>query len=376
MLKTIAIVATEQSADLIGAELARALLRENPNLNLLGVCGPRMRAAGLQEIAGIEELSVMGFADVLVNYRRLRRLQKRIIKSLLDQEVDAFIGIDGPDFNLPISRELRKLGILTAQYVCPQAWAWREGRVKSIRQSVDMMFALFPFEEKFFQPKGIETTFVGHPLAESIQYQSQDQAQSSFNMSQRSEVVVALMPGSRPAEIERHLASFLKAGEELSKTLDERVKLLIGCSSSDKENLVRSLVGDSDCEIVTGNSHQVLARADVAIVVSGTVALESMLCKTPVVVAYKTSKINYFILKLLVKTKYISLPNILADMNLVPELVQGAVQPRSLAREALNWLIDTQRRNIFLLKADLIHRSLKRNGSDKIAQTLLRRIEA
>ena len=160
MLKTIAIVATEQSADLIGAELARALLRENPNLNLLGVCGPRMRAAGLQEIAGIEELSVMGFADVLVNYRRLRRLQKRIIKSLLDQEVDAFIGIDGPDFNLPISRELRKLGILTAQYVCPQAWAWREGRVKSIRQSVDMMFALFPFEEKFFQPKGIELSLI------------------------------------------------------------------------------------------------------------------------------------------------------------------------------------------------------------------------
>ena len=359
MLKTIAIVATEQSADLIGAELARALLRENPNLNLIGVCGIRMRAAGFHEIAGIEELSVMGFADVLVNYRRLRRLQKRIIRSLLDQEVDAFIGIDGPDFNLPISRELRKLGILTAQYVCPQAWAWREGRVKSIRQSVDMMFALFPFEEKFFQPKGIETTFVGHPLAEFIQYQSQDQAQSSFNMSQRSEVVVALMPGSRPAEIERHLDSFLKAGEELSKTLDERVKLLIGCSSSDKENLVRSLVGDSDCEIVVGNSHQVLLRADVAIVVSGTVALESMLCKTPVVVAYKTSKINYFILKLLVKTKYISLPNILADMNLVPELVQGAVQPRSLAREALNWLIDTQRRNIFLLKADLIHRSLK-----------------
>ena len=135
-------------------------------------------------------------------------------------------------------------------------------------------------------------------------------------------------------------------------------------------------MGDYDCEIVVGNSHQVLTKADVAIVVSGTIALESMLCKTPVVVAYKTSKINYVILKLLVKTKYISLPNILTDMKLIPELVQGAVQPRYLAVEALNWLIDTQRKNIFLLKADLIHRSLKRNGSDKIAQTLLRRIEA
>ena len=376
MLKTIAIVATEHSGDLIGAELTRALFRENPNLNLIGLCGPKMRGAGCQEIGNIEELSVMGFVDVLVNYPRLRRLQKRIIKSLLEQGVDAFIGIDGPDFNLPISRQLRKLGVFTAQYVCPQAWAWREWRVKSIRRSIDMMFALFPFEEKFFQERGIETMFVGHPLAESTKhYQLGDDARSSI-IPKRSGLVLAIMPGSRPAEIERHLDLFLRAGVELRKTLGQSVKLLIGCSSSDRENLVRSLMGDYDCEIVVGNSHQVLTKADVAIVVSGTIALESMLCKTPVVVAYKTSKINYVILKLLVKTKYISLPNILTDMKLIPELVQGAVQPRYLAGEALNWLIDTQRKNIFLLKADLIQRRLQQDGSKKVAQTLLQRIEA
>ena len=377
MLKTIAIVATEHSGDLIGAELTRALFRENSNLNLIGLCGAKMRAAGCHEIGNIEELSVMGFVDVLVNYPRLRRLQKRIIKSLLEQGVDAFIGIDGPDFNLPISRRLRKLGVFTAQYVCPQAWAWREGRVKSIRRSVDMMFALFPFEEKFFQRRGIETMFVGHPLAESIkQYQLGHDAYRRSIMPKGTGVVVAIMPGSRPAEIERHLDLFLRAGVELRKTLGQSVKLLIGCSSSDRENLVRSLMGDYDCEIVVGNSHQVLTKADVAIVVSGTIALESMLCKTPVVVAYKTSKINYVILKLLVKTKYISLPNILTDMKLIPELVQGAVQPRYLAGEALNWLIDTQRKNIFLLKADLIQRKLQQDGSKKVAQTLLQRIEA
>ena len=377
MLKTIAIVATEHSGDLIGAELTRALFRENPNLNVIGVCGAKMRAAGCLEIGSIEELSVMGFVDVLVNYPRLRRLQKRIIKSLLEEEVDAFIGIDGPDFNLPISRKLRKLGILTTQYVCPQAWAWREGRVKSIRQSVDMMFALFPFEEKYFQRRGIETMFVGHPLAESIKsYQLADQTHKSSTRPNTSDLVVALMPGSRPAEIERHLEPFLRAGEELRGVLGQSLKLLIGCSSSDKEHLVRSLMGDSDCEIVVGNSHQVLTRADVAIVVSGTVALESMLCKTPVVVAYKTSKINYVILKLLVKAKYISLPNILTNMMLIPELVQGAVHPRCLAEEALNWLIDTQRRDIFLLKADLIHHRLQQNGSEKVAQTLLQKIKS
>ena len=376
MLKTIAIVATEHSGDLIGAELTRALFRENPNLNLIGLCGAKMRAAGCHEIGNIEELSVMGFVDVLVNYPRLRRLQKRIIKSLLEQGVDAFIGIDGPDFNLPISRQLRKLGVFTAQYVCPQAWAWREWRVKSIRRSIDMMFALFPFEEKFFQERGIETMFVGHPLAESTkQYQLGDDARSSI-IPKRPGLVLAIMPGSRPAEIERHLDLFLRAGVELRKTLGQSVKLLIGCSSSDRENLVRSLMGDYDCEIVVGNSHQVLTKADVAIVVSGTIALESMLCKTPVVVAYKTSKINYVILKLLVKTKYISLPNILTDMKLIPELVQGAVQPKYLAGEALNWLIDTQRKNIFLLKADLIQRKLQQDGSKKVAQTLLQRIEA
>tara|TARA_Y100001936_G_C16061275_1_gene664293 strand:- start:872 stop:2002 length:1131 start_codon:yes stop_codon:yes gene_type:complete len=376
VLKTIAIVATEHSGDLIGAELTRALFRENPNLNLIGLCGPKMRGAGCHEIGNIEELSVMGFVDVLVNYPRLRRLQKRIIKSLLEQGVDAFIGIDGPDFNLPISRQLRKLDVFTAQYVCPQAWAWREWRVKSIRRSIDMMFALFPFEEKFFQERGIETMFVGHPLAESTKhYQLGDDARSSI-IPKRSGLVLAIMPGSRPAEIERHLDLFLRAGVELRKTLGQSVKLLIGCSSSDRENLVRSLMGDYDCEIVVGNSHQVLTKADVAIVVSGTIALESMLCKTPVVVAYKTSKINYVILKLLVKTKYISLPNILTDMKLIPELVQGAVQPRYLAGEALNWLIDTQRKNIFLLKADLIQRRLQQDGSKKVAQTLLQRIEA
>ena len=376
MLKTIAIVATEHSGDLIGAELTRALFRENPNLNLIGLCGAKMRAAGCHEIGSIEELSVMGFVDVVVNYPRLRRLQKRIIKSLLEKGVDAFIGVDGPDFNLPISRQLRKLGVFTAQYVCPQAWAWREGRVKSIRRSIDMMFALFPFEEKFFQERGIETMFVGHPLAESTkQYQLGDDARSSI-IPKRSGLVLAIMPGSRPAEIERHLDLFLRAGVELRKTLGQSVKLLIGCSSSGRENLVRSLMGDYDCEIVVGNSHQVLTKADVAIVVSGTIALESMLCKTPVVVAYKTSKINYVILKLLVKTKYISLPNILTDMKLIPELVQGEVQPRYLAREAINWLIDTQRKNIFLLKADLIQRRLQQDGSKKVAQTLLQRIEA
>ena len=376
MLKTIAIIATEHSGDLIGAELARALFRENPSLNLIGVCGARMKAAGCHEIGNIEELSVMGFVDVLVNYPRLRRLRKRIIKSLLDQGVDVFIGIDGPDFNLPISRKLRKLGIFTAQYVCPQAWAWREGRVKSIRRSIDMMFALFPFEEKFFQRRGIETMFVGHPLAESIkQYQLGHDADRRSLMPKGTGLVVAIMPGSRPAEIERHLDLFLKAGLELRKALGQSVKLLIGCSSSDKEHLVRSLMGDNDCEIVVGNSHQVLTRADVAIVVSGTIALESMLCKTPVVVAYKTSKINYGILKLLVKTKYISLPNILTDMNLIPELVQDAVQPKYLAGEALNWLTDTQRKNIFLLKADLIQRRLQQNGSKKVAQTLLQKVE-
>ena len=243
MLKTIAIVATEHSGDLIGAELTRALFRENPNLNLIGLCGAKMRAAGCHEIGNIEELSVMGFVDVLVNYPRLRRLQKRIIKSLLEQEVDAFIGIDGPDFNLPISRQLRKLGVFTAQYVCPQAWAWREGRVKSIRRSIDMMFALFPFEEKFFQQRGIETMFVGHPLAESTkQYQLGDDEYRSSIIPKRSGLVVAIMPGSRPAEIERHLDLFLRAGVELRKTLGHSVKLLIGCSSSDRENLVRSLM--------------------------------------------------------------------------------------------------------------------------------------
>ena len=376
MLKTIAIVATEHSGDLIGAELTRALFRENPNLNLIGLCGPKMRGAGCHEIGNIEELSVMGFVDVLVNYPRLRRLQKRIIKSLLEQGVDAFIGIDGPDFNLPISRQLRKLGVFTAQYVCPQAWAWREGRVKSIRRSIDMMFALFPFEEKFFQRRGIETIFVGHPLAESIkQYQLEHDVLRRSIKPKGTGVVVAIMPGSRPAEIERHLDPFLKAGVELRKVLGQSVKLLVGCSSSDREHLVRSLMGDNDCEIVVGNSQQVLTRADVAIVVSGTIALESMLCKTPVVVAYKTSKINYGILKLLVKTKYISLPNILTDMKLIPELVQGAVQPKYLAGEALNWLIDTQKKNIFLLKADLIQRRLQQNGSKKVAQILLQRAE-
>ena len=219
--------------------------------------------------------------------------------------------------------------------------------------------------------------FVGHPLAESTkQYQLGEDAHKSSIIPKRSSgLVVAIMPGSRPAEIERHLDIFLRAGVELRKTLGQSVKLLIGCSSRDRENLVRSLMGDYDCEIVVGNSHQVLTRADVAIVVSGTIALESMLCKTPVVVAYKTSKINYVILKLLVKTKYISLPNILTDMKLIPELVQGAVQPRYLAGEALNWLIDTQRKNIFLLKADLIQRKLQQNGSEKVAGTLLQKIK-
>jgi len=374
-VKTIAIVAVEKSGDVIGADLIRSLKSLSKDFKIIGVCGPKMRSTGCETVGDIEDLSVMGIVDVAKNYFRLKKLQKELIRKFMISKVDAFVGVDGPDFNLGIGRQLKKKGVLTTQYVCPQAWAWRERRTKYIQKSVDLMFALFPFEESYFSEKGIDTRYVGHPIADTTDLVP-NKADARINLKLKgSDLVVALMPGSRLSEIERHSAVFLKAGREIQNAVGGRVKLLLGCASPKYVQRLAPISADFDCEIIVDDSRTVLTAADVALVVSGTVTLEGLLCDVPVVVAYKTSSINYQILKRLIKSRYISLPNILTEMNLVPELLQDAVSVKNLSKEALGWLSDVDRRSTFSLKGRTIHRLLRQDGSRKVAKIIFEELE-
>lgn len=369
-LLRVALVAGEASGDILGASLMQALKTRHPQIEFIGVGGPLMQAEGLTSYFPMERLAVMGLVEVLGRLPELLLRRRRLIKTLIDAKPDVFIGIDAPDFNLGLELKLRRAGIKTVHYVSPSVWAWRQKRVLKIRDACDLMLCLFPFEAQFYDAYRVPVRFVGHPLADAIPQQAdRAAAREALDLPQDS-TVVALLPGSRGGEVARLGALFLDAAVRL-RTLRPGLRFVLPCASPERRvQLEQMLVGrDLPLSLLDGRSHDALAACDAVLIASGTATLEALLYKRPMVVAYKVAPLTYLILRRLVSSAYISLPNLLAERLLVPELIQEAATPEALAQALAPLLNDGE---VQTEGFDVIHRALRRDASAQAADAVLK----
>lgn len=367
-------VAGEASGDRLAARLIEALRGFAPHARFEGMAGPEMIAAGCTPLAHVDELSVMGLAEVVRQYPRLRRLRARLLAHFLATRPDVFVGIDVPDFTLGIAARLKSAGIATAHLVCPQVWAWRPGRARRLSRAVDQLLALLPFEPAFFEPYGVPTTFVGHPLADELPAAPDRAAARAALGLEGPGPIVAVMPGSRTQELQRLADIFLDGAVRLQRARPD--VRLVACAAREAQlPALRELPaarGAPDLRLFSGCASAVLTAADVAVVASGTVSLEALLCGTPMVVGYRLAPLSYLIISRMVSIPHIAMPNILAGRALVPELIQHDLDPESVCGALGAWLDDDGRRASFLGESRHIHAALRQGAAVNAARAVLR----
>jgi lipid-A-disaccharide synthase len=369
----IALVAGEASGDILGSGLMRAIKVHHPDAEFIGVGGPLMEAEGMTSYFPMERLSVMGLVEVLGRLKELLARRKELIETLIAQRPDVFIGVDAPDFTLNIELKLRQAGIKTVHYVSPSVWAWRQKRVLKIREGCDLMLTLLPFEARFYEEKGVPVRFVGHPLADTIPLQAdREAARTQLNLG--AGPVVALMPGSRGGEVGRLGALFFDAAERLLAVRPE-MRFVLPCASPQRRAQIEQLLEGRNLPLtlLDGQSHVALAACDAVLIASGTATLEALLYKRPMVVAYRLAPLTFWILKRMVKSPYVSLPNLLAQRMLVPELLQDAATAEALAATLLPLLDNGAAQTAGF---DDIHRTLRRDASNQAADAVLSLIGA
>ena len=371
---TIALVAGEASGDILGSGLMQALKVQHPDVHFVGVGGPRMEAQGLTSYFPQERLAVMGLVEVLGRLPELLARRKRLLETLLDMRPDVFIGIDAPDFNLDLALKLRRAGIRTVHYVSPSVWAWRQKRVFKIRDACDLMLTLFPFEAEFYDAHQVTVRFVGHPLADTIPLEAdRASARVLLNLPQDG-LVVALMPGSRGGEVGRLGELFLAAAERLL-SMRPGIRFVVPCASPERRAQLEQMLEGRNLPLtlLDGQSHDALAACNAVLIASGTATLEALLYKRPMVVAYCVAPLTFQILKRMVKSPYVALPNLLAQRLLVPELLQEAATPEAMA-QLLSPLLDNG--DAQTEGFDAIHRTLRCDASSQAASAVLELIGA
>ena len=373
----VAIVAGEHSGDQLGAALIAALRERAPALECFGVAGPKMIAAGCEAWARADSLGVMGLAEVLHHLPRLLRLRGRLAARFIAARPDVFVGIDSPEFNLTLARRLKRAGIRCVQYVSPQVWAWRQGRVRTIGRDSDLVLCLLPFEREFYAEHAVRAEFVGHPLADQIPLEVDTGAARAALGVAPAARLIALLPGSRLGEVERLAAPFAAAAAWIRARRPEFQFLAPMASTAVHECFERQLAQAPEKSVirtVNGQAQRVLAAADAAIVASGTATLETLLSGKPMVVAYKVSWLTNFVLRTLglVKVQYFSQPNLLAGRRLVPEFSQGAVTGEALGAALLAELDDAAHLVELRREFARIHLALRRGGAGLAADAVLR----
>jgi lipid-A-disaccharide synthase len=372
----VGLLAGEASGDTLGADLIVALRRQAPDAKFFGVAGPKMQAAGCESWEPAESLAVMGLFDVLRDLPRLARLLARIKRMFLTEHPDVFIGIDAPDTNLRVARRLHAAGIPTVQYVSPQVWAWRQGRARSMRESVDLVLCLLPFEKRFYDEHGIRAEFVGHPLADAIpENVDRESARRTLGLETQASVV-ALLPGSRRGEVARLAADFAATARWLAAQRPDLKFIAPMASAATRQIFSRVLKRDAPdlkVQLIDGQATAALSAANVVLVASGTASLEAALCKRPMVVVYRLGALTAWMLTRfnLVKSKFFAQPNLLADRRVVGEYFQDQIIPESIGAELLMWLDDTERRSALEHEFARIHSNLRRGAGTRAAQAIL-----
>ncbi len=375
MPKCFGIVAGEKSGDILGAGLIKSLKIRFPDAQFVGVGGPEMLSEGCESITAMDRLAVMGFVEPLGRLPELFRLKKALRDLMVERNVDAFIGIDSPDFNLRLASELNARGIRTVHYVSPSVWAYRKKRIHTIARAVDLMLTLFPFETEIYDEHDVPVCCVGHPLADKLA--SSDElarlARQQFDLDP-SDRVVALLPGSRGGEISRLGPVFL-ASAVASLALDPALRFLIPASGPESrarlEALLRSngLVDGTPFKLVD-DSQLAMRAADLVVLASGTATLEAMLLRRPMVVGYKLAPVTHFIASRLVKIPFVALPNLLAGKRLVPEYIQHDLTEEVLVSEIMSFFSGSDDTSQMLATFDQIHASIRLNASERAADAI------
>lgn len=370
----VGIVAGEASGDNLAAGLVKAIREQLPDTVFEGVAGPRMKEAGCHSLFPMQELAVMGLLEVVKHLPRLLSIRKQLRRHFLENPPDIFIGVDAPDFNLGLEKALKSAGIRTLHYVSPSVWAWRKYRVRKIAASVDCMLTLFPFEERFYTEQQVPARCVGHPLADLIADEV-DQAQARRHIGlEHNGPVVALLPGSRVGEVKRLAADFLNAAVWCYQRRDD-LHFVVPLANYECrqafEEVLSTIATRLPLTLLGGQGLEAMAAANAVMLASGTASLECMLLKRPMVVAYRLSPVTFRIARMLVRSKYFSLPNLLANRPLVTELIQDDVTPESLGSEILALIEDPQRAQALAGTFTRIHHELRRDADRVAAATVL-----
>lgn len=373
-LARVYIVAGEMSGDLLGASLMQALKARYPQIEFRGIGGPGMIAAGIDSRFPLETLSVMGLVEVVKHLPQLLRVRRALREDALAWKPDVMIGIDAPDFNLGLERQLREAGLTTMHYVSPSVWAWRQGRVKGIVRAVDAMLALLPFEAAFYEQHGLPVAFVGHPLADELPLVTDREGTRIELGLSPSAPVLAVLPGSRANEIRFLGATFLDTAERLCRERPALQVLIPAASPLRRVQLEALLAQRPELErqviLLDGQARQAMVASDAVLLASGTAALEAMLCHRSMLVAYRMAPLTHWLARRLVKTPWISLPNLIAQETLVPELIQDAVTPEKLAGQLGSMLDNGEARAALEQRFATLHAELQRNASVRAVEAI------
>ena len=354
----IAISAAETSGDLIASSLVKSLKILKPKYEIDGLAGDKMIEAGCKSLWHTNQINVMGFSEVVKKLPQVLGVRKSIISHYSLNKPDVFIGVDSPDFNFKIEKALRRLGIKTIHLVSPSVWAWRTKRIKKIKESTDLILCLFPFEVDFYNKHNQKALFIGHPLAEKLR--------PRINYKPNKQVL--LMPGSREAEIKTLLPELVST-IILMRQNDPDIKFSLSLANDQYKSWIERKILDLDVDLSIGDSHEKIKKSDLVIVASGTATLEVALIGVPMIVIYKLSLISYQIVKHLLNTEFISLPNKILGKAIVPELIQGSVNAQNISNIAIE-LISSNNESI-VSELSKIHGLLNQNSSAKSVDAIM-----
>jgi len=372
------IVAGEASGDLHGARLVEAALARRPDLRFYGLGGARLAAAGVELLFDLSNQQIIGFGEAVFKLRQVLSTLKTLKTSLAQDRPAAVVLIDYPDFNFSLAKTARRLGVPVFYYISPQLWAWRQGRVKKVRRFVDRMVVIFPFEKEFYRRHGIEADFVGHPLLDTLNPPRLRETVKAELGLDPARPLLLLLPGSRLAEIRRHLAPMLAAAGLVTGQRPEVQVAVAEADTIDDDALAPFLAaGPPQVRVVRGRTHDLQNAADVALSASGTATLETALMLTPLVVMYRLKPLTFFLLKRLASVEHVAMPNLIAGRRLVPELLQKEARPDRMAAEVLALFEDSEAyaRTVEGLR-EVRERLGAPGASDRAAGLLVETIEA
>ncbi len=369
---TVLIVAGEVSGDIHGSHLVRALRELNPSLEFCGVGGDAMQAAGVNLLAHISEMAVVGITEVCSKLGTILGTYRRLKARLQSDPPALVILIDYPDFNLLLARTVHHLKIPLIYYISPQIWAWRRGRIRTIARLVTKMIVIFPFEKALYEQAGVDVTFVGHPLLDSVKSRfSRSEALSYFGLTP-GKPTIALLPGSRPSEIQMNFPALLKSVPLVVQQL-ETVQFIVPVAPGLDIDRILALTKPYDAwvHVIKGHVHDILNISELALVASGTATMETAIIGTPMIIVYRVSPITYLLGRLLIRTKNIGMVNIMAGKTIVPELIQSQCNPDRIAEAVLQLMQDPEKRHTMKQELASLRNSLGKPGASQRAAEVI-----